>query len=176
MIGWVSDMDVRTHLYRHFNSEGVLLYVGISLNTASRLYQHKKFSKWFDDISEVKIESFDSRAKALKAETKAIKKESPICNIQHNKTDHFDEIEKQPTESFEGNVLTKRVVHYRSLYTLIEAGKELGFSAGKVKSLIESGRLGCVVFGTRIYRGEERDVLMVTGFQIIDFIENLEVK
>ena len=34
-------------LYRHFDCDGVLLYVGISLSTVARLCEHKHSSKWY---------------------------------------------------------------------------------------------------------------------------------
>jgi predicted GIY-YIG superfamily endonuclease len=84
------------YLYRHFDSEGKLLYIGISLNALTRLSQHKK-SKWIEDIANVKLEKFPDRQSAMDAEKNAIKKEHPlhnICHVEHVKpvsnVEHFN--------------------------------------------------------------------------------------
>ena len=71
-----------TALYRHYDAEGTLLYVGISLNAAARLAQHREHATWYSQITSVTIEKFDSRDEALAAETVAIRKESPRYNIR----------------------------------------------------------------------------------------------
>lgn len=68
-----------TQLYRHFDGDGNLLYVGISLSAIARLGQHKT-SHWFNQIATVTIEKFDSRDDALDAEFLAIKTENPLHN------------------------------------------------------------------------------------------------
>ncbi len=70
-------------LYRHFNNDGRLLYVGISVNPLSRLEEHKN-SKWFASIAKMTVETFATTEEAERAEKLAIKSESPICNILHN--------------------------------------------------------------------------------------------
>jgi hypothetical protein len=44
------------HLYRHFDKDGTLLYVGISLSAINRLGQHKDNAHWFSSIKRVEIE------------------------------------------------------------------------------------------------------------------------
>ena len=68
-------------LYRHFNAEGELLYVGISLSAVKRLSQHKCDSTWYGDIATIEIEKFPTREEAMEAETVAIQNEAPIYNI-----------------------------------------------------------------------------------------------
>ena len=72
-----------TSLYRHFNAEGGLLYVGISLNTIARLVAHQKSSEWFGDIASITIEKFEDRDTADAAEITAIKAEAPKFNRRH---------------------------------------------------------------------------------------------
>ena len=73
----------RTALYRHWNADGELLYVGISLNAVSRLAQHRIEANWFDDIARVDIEWHPTREAAESAERSAIKTEHPLHNIAH---------------------------------------------------------------------------------------------
>lgn len=77
-------MSKKTSLYRHWNADGDLLYVGISLSALYRLSQHRQNADWYDDISEVTIQHFNSREEALRAERLAIQSECPAHNIKHN--------------------------------------------------------------------------------------------
>jgi len=72
------------HLYRHFDKDGNLLYVGISINAFQRLSQHKNSSSWFDEITRVEIERYPSRSAVEAAEKKAIIDEKPIHNKRFN--------------------------------------------------------------------------------------------
>jgi len=83
---------MKTALYRQYDKDGKLLYVGISLNYARRLKEHYKGSAWFLDVEKITLEWFDTRDDALKAERDAIKSESPECNIhlQRDDEDVFD--------------------------------------------------------------------------------------
>jgi predicted GIY-YIG superfamily endonuclease len=72
-------------VYRHFDKDDNLLYVGRSVNPLARLGMHKYQSDWFDQIATVKIERFDAHEDAVKAEEIAIRVEKPIHNIQCTK-------------------------------------------------------------------------------------------
>ena len=76
-------------LYRHYDKDGALLYVGISLHVIRRLIEHKS-SDWFHDIARIEIEHYPSRDAALKAETAAIADESPKFNIAQNYDEYAD--------------------------------------------------------------------------------------
>lgn len=71
-----------TALYRHFDADGILLYVGISATPAYRLSQHID-REWFNDIRRVEIEMFPSREEAIAAEITAIKTEAPRFNSRY---------------------------------------------------------------------------------------------
>ena len=68
-------------LYRHFDADGTLLYVGIAVDPMRRLYQHEKFAHWYPSISRIEIERFPSREEAIDAEIIAIRSENPKYNI-----------------------------------------------------------------------------------------------
>lgn len=72
-------------LYRHFNSAGRLLYVGISCRVLSRTREHIKSAKWSDEIARIDIEHYSSREAVVAAEKSAIIAERPLFNIVHNK-------------------------------------------------------------------------------------------
>lgn len=67
-------------LYRFFDSEGRLLYVGISKFFEARLKQHYRNSSWFFDSHSVTLEHFETRAQVEAAESLAIQTESPLHN------------------------------------------------------------------------------------------------
>jgi len=70
----------RTQLYRHFDGDGKLLYVGTSFSAVNRLSCHKREAGWFDQIASVTIEKFETRRAALHAEALAIAQENPRFN------------------------------------------------------------------------------------------------
>jgi hypothetical protein len=79
------DIAVATALYRHFSSDGDLLYVGVSCNPIQRLSQHIAKSDWWNEIATVTIEKFETRALARAAEVEAIRSERPMLNCHENR-------------------------------------------------------------------------------------------
>jgi hypothetical protein len=74
--------DIPTELYRHFDADGRLLYVGIAMNPLARLAQHRYGrAPWFDQIQRIEISRFRNRLEAVRAERRAIKEEAPLFNI-----------------------------------------------------------------------------------------------
>jgi len=68
-------------LYRHFDSEDNLLYIGISINAVNRLSGHQKISSWYKNIAQMKIENYPTRQELEESEIKAIQDENPLHNI-----------------------------------------------------------------------------------------------
>jgi predicted GIY-YIG superfamily endonuclease len=82
-------------LYRLYDAEDHLLYVGISQNFAQRWSQHAGLKPWWADVTKTTVEHFPTRAAALAAEREAIKSEGPIYNVVHNvcRTSDAEQIE-----------------------------------------------------------------------------------
>lgn len=74
---------METALYRHFDKDGRLLYVGISLNAVARLAQHRGVAHWFRSIARIEIEWHPTREDACAAEIEAIREELPMHNVIH---------------------------------------------------------------------------------------------
>jgi len=72
---------VETALYRHFDTAGALLYVGISVNPLQRTGQHLVRAPWVREVRTITVEWHPSRPAALAAELTAIRSERP----RHNK-------------------------------------------------------------------------------------------
>jgi hypothetical protein len=66
------------HLYRHFDKNGALLYVGISLSAFGRAAQHRMGSRWFNAVKSMTIEAFPTRKAARRAEIAAQQTERPL--------------------------------------------------------------------------------------------------
>lgn len=83
----------RTALYRHFDENGALLYVGIAKDPGKRGEQHGYHSKWYRFVADTQTEWFDTREQAAAAERSAILHESPIFNQTHNKANRAAAVE-----------------------------------------------------------------------------------
>lgn len=79
-------LNEETALYRWFDADGALLYVGISANLAVRTGAHAKRSPWARFASQSSVERFTTRGDALAAERAAIEVERPLFNRAHNDT------------------------------------------------------------------------------------------
>jgi hypothetical protein len=73
-------LDGGTELYRYFDADWNLLYVGISFSSLVRLAQHRSTDVWFQRVTRIEIERFDRREEAEEAERKAIRRERPEFN------------------------------------------------------------------------------------------------
>lgn len=71
-----------TSLYRHFDRDGRLLYVGISNNALARLRGHKLDASWYPEITDISIAHYPDRATAERAEARAIRTEAPLYNVR----------------------------------------------------------------------------------------------
>lgn len=72
--------DRRPCVYRHFDADGALLYVGACINHRSREQRHKSQSDWWPDSARVDAEYYGTMREALAAERVAIYFEKPIHN------------------------------------------------------------------------------------------------
>lgn len=78
----------RTALYRHFDGDGGLLYIGISKDPEGRWMAHRgNREPWIHLATRRTDEWFDSRHAALAAEARAIRAERPRFNGKHNYDD-----------------------------------------------------------------------------------------
>lgn len=71
----------RTEIYRLYDAEDRLLYVGISFSAHFRLMQHVS-KRWWADVVRKDVRSHRTRVAALRAEARAIRTERPIYNVK----------------------------------------------------------------------------------------------
>lgn len=76
----------RTALYRFYDAEEMLLYIGISWQPDERWADHRLGARkeWTSLIASRTLTWFDTRAEAQAAEIAAIKDEKPLYNGTHN--------------------------------------------------------------------------------------------
>lgn len=71
-----------TTLYRLFDPDGDLLYVGIAGNPGRRFEQHAATKAWWGSVDTIRLQHFPDRHQARTAELEAIALELPSQNIQ----------------------------------------------------------------------------------------------
>lgn len=75
---------MRTNLYRCFDADGQLLYVGVSWSTAHRFSQHQRRSSWWSRVARIELEHYRTRQLAERAERQAIRDQKPPFNTTHS--------------------------------------------------------------------------------------------
>lgn len=75
-----------TAVYRFFDDDEHLLYVGITFNLGGRFRAHERSSEWWPHQRSVRIVWRDTRAEALAEESAAIRTEKPIFNVAGTRT------------------------------------------------------------------------------------------
>ncbi len=79
------DFTRRTALYRFFDREGRLLYVGVAFDPETRWKEHEKSKPWWSDVARKTVVWRDSRLDALTDEAAAISAERPLYNVKHSR-------------------------------------------------------------------------------------------
>ena len=64
-------------VYRMFDQDGALLYVGATGSMPRRLQQHAGSRPWWHEVAQITVQHFDTMDEALKVELAAIIAESP---------------------------------------------------------------------------------------------------
>jgi hypothetical protein len=156
---------VPTALYRHFDADDKLLYVGISLSPTYRLSQHGDCSPWFGRIARITIEWFDSRDAAMAAERQAIKAEKPECNVVHNRADaRAAYLEELAAESCAE--LTRKVTRFSPSYVPSQAATAVGLTEPSIRLAMQAGELPYYPAGDK--------AVAISGWALIAFMEALQ--
>lgn len=72
----------RTAIYRWFDANDRLLYVGITANPGQRVQHHEYNQPWFAAATRCVVEWYETRAEAEAAELVAIRREEPLRNTR----------------------------------------------------------------------------------------------
>lgn len=98
----------RTALYRLYDAEGRLLYIGIAGKPEWRWIKHAAEKSWWAEVARRDTVWFSSRKEALAREAEAIVSEEPVYNVQHN--------------GKRRRVVSNRHTRYRQMVDSIKAG------------------------------------------------------
>lgn len=91
---------MRTHcLYRFFDIDDNLLYVGITGNLEARTGHHRKHKAWWRLVATMTVERFDSLQQCEIAERTAIRDENPVFNIARHSPASLHSAHFQPVIS-----------------------------------------------------------------------------
>ncbi len=71
-------------LYRMYDEDDNLLYVGMSGRLLTRLDNHWITKPWLRDLRKITVRQYPSQEKGLQAETQAIRREVPRYNRVHH--------------------------------------------------------------------------------------------
>lgn len=74
----------RTAVYRYYDAEDRLLYIGMSEDPALRMKQHAADKPWWAAVADAALEWHSTREAAAEAEVLAIKAEDPLHNRLHS--------------------------------------------------------------------------------------------
>lgn len=74
-------------VYRIYDDDDVLLYIGCTESLKARMYQHRKYRPWADRIARVEHHAFAYRMDAQDAERAMIQEHQPPFNIQYTERD-----------------------------------------------------------------------------------------
>lgn len=70
----------RSVLYRFYDADGRLLYVGCTVDLARRTSEHRQMSWWFQMVTKTRLQVFVAEEAARAAEAVAIQEEQPAFN------------------------------------------------------------------------------------------------
>ena len=84
MKGKCTDNEPSYTLYRAYDSDGILLYIGQSISALTRTGHHAKYASWFRYCYSLTFQRYADKEVLAIAEKTAIEKEKPVFNVVHN--------------------------------------------------------------------------------------------
>ena len=83
-------MSERTAVYRFYDKDDVLLYVGATKNFDQRRSTHARTAKWWSAVVRHEVEWYNSQLDALITEAKLIRELRPLHNVQSPSPDNIE--------------------------------------------------------------------------------------
>jgi hypothetical protein len=116
-------VNQRTALYRLYDADGVLLYVGITKNTEQRWAAHKKYKSWWPKVARRGVAWLDSRPSALLAEHIAIISEHPLHNDPRDPQGLAPGVKSSTPTSADDEAIGRRLRDAQAGIALLEAAR-----------------------------------------------------
>lgn len=142
-----------TTLYRFFDKDDVLLYVGVTQQAWWRWQTHRASTNWWTSTHHVTLEHFEYREQALAAEKHAIKTERPVFNRMHRSGDVvITEVDRCYTadeiaEAFRASHIKGKVRRGALLPTIAEMAEQFRTSRQAVKKAMQILRSEGLIYG-----------------------------
>lgn len=76
--------EQRTAVYRLWDEDGELLYVGITYDVRERWRHHNKHKPWWPQVAHERFDWYETRPEAEEAEVHAIVVGNPVHNVEKN--------------------------------------------------------------------------------------------
>ena len=76
------------NVYKMYDAEGALLYIGYTGGLGARVQIHASSSDWFSQVARIDLLTFDTKPEALSAEARLIKDEGPLHNVMRPHVKH----------------------------------------------------------------------------------------
>jgi excinuclease UvrABC nuclease subunit len=126
------EVVVKYTVYRFYDANLVLLYVGYSQDPKGRFDAHMSSTEWSSEIKSVFIEMFDDQKSALLHEKNTIKELVP----KYNKTYRFP---REEIDSVMAIQTIKQLIRYFGSQS--RAAEELGYTRAAVSQWVKKGEL-----------------------------------
>lgn len=76
----------QTSVYRYYDRNNLLLYVGITSRGIARNFEHNATKAWWQFVDQQRVDHYSTRDAARAAERQLIRQYRPPFNVQHNPT------------------------------------------------------------------------------------------
>lgn len=132
----MTGLEYRPHwLYRLYDADGFLLYIGCTSDIKKRIPQHRQGS-FGARVATFEAEAYPDRESAFEAEALAIRRERPPLNIRHNtgqKLTPYSATHRRPPRPTEENHMLEPD------HTLKEVSVALGMSERWIRKQVADG-------------------------------------
>lgn len=85
----------RTAVYRLYDADDRLLYVGITTNPQRRWWQHARDKHWWPEVTRKTVEWFETRKSAERIEKIEVEEEEPVYNRVYNGPERRTELRNE---------------------------------------------------------------------------------
>jgi len=116
-------MSSRTALYRFYDADDQLLYVGITEDIATRWDYHASKKPWWADVDRKTVQWYEGWREASCAEVRAIVEEAPLHNVVHAPGRHNHDRSGSSSIKLAHGPAPAAPLHALVLATLAEQGR-----------------------------------------------------
>jgi predicted GIY-YIG superfamily endonuclease len=133
---------MKTYLYKTHNSDGHLLYVGITNNIDQRLIAHKATKSWWNEVDEIVLKIFSTREEAIVVERDTILDSFPKYNEVVTSKEYNPQPEKRYPTSH-AKLPQEELQHLRGLDgdVMLQRAAELQAAGWSVAAILEGARV-----------------------------------